>query len=71
MSTHHLKRRIGVVMTLLMLVFIFVVQNMALIEIQLFNWTVDVRRSVLIGIVLLIGFVIGWSARSVSRTRSS
>ena len=70
MSTYHLKRRISVVMVLLMSVLIFVVQNMALIEIQLFNWTIDVRRSILIGIVLIIGFVIGWSARSVRSKRS-
>ena len=56
-------------MVLLMTVLIFVVQNMALIEIQLFNWTINVRRSILIGIVLIIGFVIGWSARSVRSKR--
>ena len=67
MTTNYLRRRIGLVMVLLILVLIFAVQNAALIEIQLLRWIVDVRRSVLIAVVLFIGFVMGWSARTIYR----
>ena len=67
MSTRYLRRRIGLVMVLLVLVLIFAVQNAALIEVQLLRWIVDVRRSVLIAVVLVIGFVIGWCARTIYR----
>ena len=67
MGMRALQRRIGLVMLLLILVVIFAAQNAALIEIQLFRWIVDVRRSILIAVVLVIGFIMGWSARTIYR----
>ena len=67
MSTRFLRRRIGLLIVLFLLVVIFAAQNAALIEVQLLRWIVDMRRSVLIAVVLVIGFVMGWCARSIYR----
>lgn len=52
---------------LLVLVMIFAVQNAAVVEIRLLFWEVAFPRSLLIIMMLLIGIVIGWIARSIYR----
>ena len=49
------------------MVMIFAVQNAARVEIQLLFWEVAFPRSLLIFMMLLIGIVIGWFARSIFR----
>jgi uncharacterized integral membrane protein len=49
------------------MVMIFAVQNAAMVEIQLLFWEVAFPRSLLIFMMLLIGIVIGWFARSIFR----
>lgn len=52
---------------LFVMVMIFAVQNAAMVEIQLLFWEVAFPRSLLIFMMLLIGIVIGWFARSIFR----
>lgn len=52
---------------LLVMVMIFAVQNAATVEIRLLFWEVAFPRSLLIFMMLLIGMVIGWFARSIFR----
>lgn len=52
---------------LFILVMVFAVQNAAVVEIRLFFWEVAFPRSLLIIMMLLIGIVIGWFARSMFR----
>ena len=52
---------------LFMLVMVFAVQNAAVVEIRLLFWEVAFPRSLLIIMMLLIGIVIGWFARSIFR----
>lgn len=52
---------------LIVLVMIFAVQNAAIVEIQLLFWEVSFPRSLLIFMMLMIGILIGWFARSIFR----
>jgi len=52
---------------LFVMVMIFAVQNAAMVEIRLLFWEVAFPRSLLIFMMLLIGIVIGWFARSIFR----
>ena len=42
------------------LVVVFVIQNVTIVEIKFLFWSVQMSRSLLIFILLAIGFVIGW-----------
>jgi putative membrane protein len=46
------------------LTILFILQNIAVINISFLFWTFFISRSVLIFLVLLIGIVIGWLLRS-------
>ncbi len=46
------------------LTILFILQNIAVININFLFWTFFISRSVLIFLVLLIGMVIGWLLRS-------
>ena len=52
---------------LIILVMVFAVQNAAVVEIRLLFWEVAFPRSLLIFMMLLVGIVIGWFARSMFR----
>lgn len=45
---------------------LFVVQNVAVVEIQFLAWSISLSRSILIFGVLAIGVVIGWLLHSFS-----
>ena len=62
-----MKYKILLTTILLGSVMMFAVQNAATVEIQLLFWQVSFPRSLLIFMMLLIGFVIGWFARSIFR----
>ena len=62
-----MKNRILVTIGLFIAVLIFAVQNAAIVEIQLLFWKISFPRSLLIFMMLLIGIVIGWFARSIFR----
>lgn len=42
------------------LVVLFIVQNVTVVEIKFLFWSIQMSRSLLIFILLAIGFVIGW-----------
>lgn len=39
---------------------VFAAQNAALIEYRFLHWTVELRRSAVVAVCLLAGFMIGW-----------
>lgn len=55
-------------MILFLIVVIFGAQNVGLVDVQFLRWRFAIPRSVLIGLVLLVGIVIGWSARTLGDT---
>lgn len=54
----NIKAYIG--LTLLLLAVIFIVQNAAVVDIQLLFWKISMSRSLMIFFVLAIGIIIGW-----------
>jgi len=59
--------KFSITVFLFLMVIIFAVQNAAMVEIQLLFWEVSFPRSLLILMMILIGIVIGWFARSIYR----
>jgi len=39
---------------------LFIIQNVAVVEIQFFFWSIQLSRSLLIFFMLAIGIIIGW-----------
>ena len=51
-------------LALIGLAVIFVVQNVAVVEIQFFLWSISISRAILIFCVLAIGVIVGWLLHS-------
>jgi uncharacterized integral membrane protein len=56
--------RLVFVLTLIGLAVLFVVQNVAIVEIQFFIWSLAVSRAILIFFVLAAGIIVGWLLHS-------
>lgn len=52
-------------MILFLLVVVFAAQNVGLVDIHFLRWRFAMPRSLLIGTVLVVGVIMGWSARSL------
>ena len=52
------------------LTILFILQNIAVINISFLFWTFFISRSVLIFLVLLIGIVIGWLLRNSPKRKT-
>jgi len=46
------------------LTLLFVIQNVAIVEIQFLFWATQMPRSLLIFLLLAVGFITGWFLRS-------
>jgi uncharacterized integral membrane protein len=62
-----MKWQFVVTFGLFVFVMIFAVQNAADVDIKLLFWHVNFPRSLLIFMMLMIGMIIGWFARSLFR----
>ncbi|MEJ2093809.1 MAG: lipopolysaccharide assembly protein LapA domain-containing protein [Gammaproteobacteria bacterium] len=49
-----------VTIILILLSTIFIVQNLEIVEVHFFLWQLNISRAVLVILLLLIGFLIGW-----------
>ncbi|MFC1891972.1 lipopolysaccharide assembly protein LapA domain-containing protein [Thermodesulfobacteriota bacterium] len=49
------------------LVVIFIIQNAAVVEIQIFFWTIAMSRVLLMFIILAIGIIGGWLLKSFTK----
>jgi uncharacterized integral membrane protein len=59
------------ILVLVALALVFVLQNVASVDVNFLAWTVSMSRALLIVITLAIGFLLGWSLRSYSTYRKS
>lgn len=57
------------ILTLVGLVFLFIMQNVSIVDIQFLFWSIQIPRSLLVIIMLAIGVVIGWFLHSFMRHR--
>lgn len=53
------------------LLLIFVLQNMTVVEIRFLFWQFSVSRAIMIILLLIIGFAIGWVLHGIYRKRKS
>jgi uncharacterized integral membrane protein len=51
------------ILALLGLIVVFVVQNAEVLQVVFLIWTFEIRRAVLIFVVLVLGILIGWLLR--------
>lgn len=56
--------RLVAVLILIGLVLLFVIQNVAVVEIQFIFWSFSIARSLLIFLVLGTGILLGWFLKS-------
>jgi uncharacterized integral membrane protein len=52
--------RLIIGLILICLVVVFIVQNAAIVEIQVFFWTIAMSRVLLMVILLSVGILVGW-----------
>ncbi len=62
-----MKWKLLITVILLFFVVVFMVQNAAIVEIKLLFWEIDMPRSLLVFMLLLIGVLIGWFTRAMYR----
>ena len=56
---------LGIVFGVLALIFIF--QNMESVSVTFLAWTITTSRAVILLIVLVAGFIVGWAVGSIGR----
>lgn len=63
--------KLVVILLLAGLAVLFIVQNVAAVEIQFLIWSLQISRSLLMLLMLLIGIAIGWILHGYLRYRNS
>ncbi|MBM4272162.1 MAG: LapA family protein [Deltaproteobacteria bacterium] len=63
--------RLILILILVSVVVMFIVQNVAAVEVTFLLWSISMSRSLLIFFTLIIGFVIGWFLHSYLSYRKS
>ncbi|HOP47492.1 MAG TPA: LapA family protein [Desulfobacteraceae bacterium] len=60
-----------IVMILILALFavLFIIQNVALVEVQFMFWSIQMSRSLLIFLLVAIGIIIGWFFHSFFKRR--
>lgn len=57
---HSVNAKLLLVLILLGVVILFIIQNVAVVEIQFLFWSMQLSRSLLMFLVLAVGILIGW-----------
>jgi uncharacterized integral membrane protein len=52
------------VLVLISLAVLFIIQNVAVVEVQFLIWSIQVSRSLLMLILLAVGIIVGWLLHS-------
>lgn len=55
-----MNHKLIVILTLTGFVVLFIIQNVAIVEIQFLFWSMQMSRSLLMFLLLAIGIIIGW-----------
>lgn len=63
--------KLMLVMVLMLLTVIFIVQNVNVIEIRFLFWAIEISRSLLIFLLLAVGFLTGWLLNGYLRLRKT
>ncbi len=60
---------VGIVLVVLLV--LFLVQNTAVVTYRLLFWTISLSQIVLVPLIAVVGFVVGYMAGSIRRRRKS
>ena len=58
---------LGIIFSILAI--IFIVQNIQTVDVTFLAWTITMSRALMLLIILLIGFIMGWAVGGISRRR--
>jgi uncharacterized integral membrane protein len=58
---------LGVIFSILAI--IFIVQNIQTVDVTFLAWTITMSRALMLLIILLIGFILGWAVAGIGRRR--
>jgi len=61
-----MRTKLTLILIFSVLAVIFILQNMIMVEIRFFFWTISISRSLLMLLLLVAGFIIGWFLNSYS-----
>ncbi|MBN2061142.1 MAG: LapA family protein [Deltaproteobacteria bacterium] len=64
-----MKYKLIISLVLICLIVIFIIQNVAVVEINLFFWTIAMSLVLLMLVLLAIGIIFGWLLKSYSMYR--
>jgi len=56
---------LGIIIGIVALIFIF--QNMQTVDVTFLAWTITMSRALMLLIILLIGFILGWAVGGIGR----
>ena len=48
---------------------IFILQNITVVEVKFFFWSLNISRALLMFVLLLTGIIIGWAAHSIANIK--
>jgi uncharacterized integral membrane protein len=58
---------LGIIFSILAI--IFIVQNIQTVDVTFLAWTITMSRALMLLIILLIGFILGWAVGGIRRRR--
>jgi len=58
---------LGIIFSILAV--IFIVQNIQTVDVTFLAWTITMSRALMLLIILLIGFILGWAVGGIGRRR--
>ena len=61
--------KIVLILILVFLAVLFIIQNVAVVEIQFLFWSIQMSRSLLMFLLVAIGIIIGWFLHSFFKHR--
>lgn len=61
--------KIVLILILVFLAVLFIIQNVALVEVQFMFWSIQMSRSILMFLLVAIGIIIGWFLNSFFKHR--
>ena len=64
-----MKYKLIISLVLICLMVIFIIQNVAVVEIDFFFWSIAMSRVLLMLILLVVGIIVGWLLKSYSIQR--
>jgi len=64
------RTKLALILGLVGLVVVFTLQNTQVVEVQLLFWKLSMSRVLLIFLLLAIGVLLGWMARSLYQRRT-